>query len=403
MAASPARWFGYGLPSHLNVESRVHTLSATIVPPAKDSLNPVSFSLSCDRSKLITSSKPFLASPSTFTSYTSAREGLRESVRACAGTFSAAAWIDEEGRVAAVAEERWEGSGGREQGVSEDSSDSEGGGVPSSFSAKERRKQRQARRVSSMEERRLLALDQPESRIAKAPSRTLTEAEFANYRNAGHLQDRGPQWYILNVPAGEARAMERIQEGMERNFPGVEFELFLPLVPSTRVTAMGKLTTTPERVQPGTLFIRVELSTEVHDFLRGTPGVLGFFGRRVAKTRRVVVAPMPVEEVEVENMRRKVREGEAAFEAFKVRFERELKEIAAGERAPIVRRGMKVRVVRGTFNNCEGKVVKVLEDRTKVSLQLKLFEEVQVVEVEVNDLRLPRALVAKAISPRPHP
>lgn len=182
-----------------------------------------------------------------------------------------------------------------------------------------------AETLSARERRRLRNERREEAKSSKPSWREEVEKKLSQRKkkpkswmeemNLDNLAVHGVQWWMLLVPRNSERlAADDLSKAFPFQFPDIEFEVYLPEIPSRRKLKNGSYSESKKRMFPGYLFICCPLNKEIHDFIRNTPRVRGFFGRKVGSMVRQMIKPKPISISEMEETFRKVKEEQAAYD-----------------------------------------------------------------------------------------
>ncbi|KAL2250444.1 uncharacterized protein LOC105174522 [Sesamum indicum] len=158
--------------------------------------------------------------------------------------------------------------------------------------------------------------EEVEMRLIKKPKkRYVSWTEELNLDNLALL---GPQWWVVRVSrvSGQDTA-ERMARAMARNFPDMEFKVYIPSVQLKTKLKNGSLSVKPKPLFPGCVFLRCVMNKELHDFIRECDGVGGFVGSKVGNTKRQINKPRPVDADDMEAIFKQAKEEqEKADQAF---------------------------------------------------------------------------------------
>ncbi|CAI9780102.1 unnamed protein product [Fraxinus pennsylvanica] len=183
----------------------------------------------------------------------------------------------------------------------------------SCLTAKERRQLRNERRESKPAYN---WREEVEDRLIKKPKKRYTS--WTEELNLDNLALLGPQWWVVRVSrvSGQETA-ERMARSLARNFPNVDFKVYIPSVQIKRKLKNGSLSVKPKPLFPGCVFLRCVMNRELHDFIRECDGIGGFVGSKVGNTKRQINKPRPVDEDDMEEIFKKAKEEqEMADQAF---------------------------------------------------------------------------------------
>ncbi|KAK4418988.1 hypothetical protein Salat_2311600 [Sesamum alatum] len=186
----------------------------------------------------------------------------------------------------------------------------------SSLTGRERRQMRNERRESKPAYN---WKEEVEMRLIKKPKkRYVSWTEELNLDNLALL---GPQWWVVRVSRVRGQdTAERMARAMARNFPNMEFKVYIPSVQIKTKLKNGSLSVKPKPLFPGCVFLRCVMNKELHDFIRECDGVGGFVGSKVGNTKRQINKPRPVDEDDLEAIFKQAKEEqEKADQAFEER------------------------------------------------------------------------------------
>lgn len=177
----------------------------------------------------------------------------------------------------------------------------------------------------------------------------------------GHIvinakKDEKARWYVVHTTSGhEARIAENLRQRVETM--GLENFVFEILIPTQDrvVIRGGKKYTVKEKIFPGYMIVKMNLTDEAWLAVRTTQGVTGFVG---AGNK-----PSPLSETEVLNITKFV---EAPAARYKVRF-------SVGEA---------VRISDGPFSQFLGTINEMDEERGKVKVLVSIFGRETPVELD---------------------
>ncbi|KAK6943058.1 NusG, N-terminal [Dillenia turbinata] len=181
-----------------------------------------------------------------------------------------------------------------------------------SLTARERRQLRNKIR----EEKAYNWREEVEERLIKKPKKKYTS--WTEELNLDNLADSGPQWWVVRCSRvlGQDTA-ERLAKSLARNYPNIDFKVYVPTVQLKRKLKNGTLSVKSKPLFPGCIFLRCVLNKELHDFIRECDGVGGFVGSRVGNTKRQINRPKPVSADDMEAIFKKAKEEqEIADQAF---------------------------------------------------------------------------------------
>ena len=180
--------------------------------------------------------------------------------------------------------------------------------------------------------------------------------------NTENNRDRG-QWFVVHTLSGhENKVRETLLRQLELGDQMPVYEVYIPTEKVSEVR-QGKKTTTTRKFFPGYILVRMDLYDDEHRidekawyFIRNVQGVLGFLG---GSNR-----PEPLSLSEVSDLLRQSR-GEAEVKP-KIAFEI----------------GETVRIKDGAFENFEGVIQEIDNERGKLRLLVSIFGRSTPVELE---------------------
>ncbi|KAJ8533020.1 hypothetical protein K7X08_015909 [Anisodus acutangulus] len=181
------------------------------------------------------------------------------------------------------------------------------------LTAKERRQLRNERRESKTGYN---WREEVEERLIKKPKKQYKS--WTEELNLDNLAKLGPQWWVVRVSrvTGHDTA-ERMARALARNFPNIDFQVYIPSVHVKRKLKNGSLSVKPKPLFPGCAFLRCVMNKEIHDFIRECDGIGGFIGSKVGNTKRQINKPRPVDEDDLEAIFKQAKEEqEKADQAF---------------------------------------------------------------------------------------
>lgn len=160
------------------------------------------------------------------------------------------------------------------------------------------------------------------------------------------------KWYVLRAISGkEKRVKEMIEIEMDRsNLGQYVAQVLIPTEKVFQIRA-GKKVSKERNFFPGYVLVEADLIGEVIHTLRQLPNVIGFLG---AEKRG---EPMPLRVSEVNRILGKVDELAESDEAMFIPF-------TVGET---------VKVIDGPFNNFNGTIQEINEEKKKLKVEVKIF------------------------------
>ena len=182
------------------------------------------------------------------------------------------------------------------------------------------------------------------------------------------------QWFVVHTLSGhENKVREKILLQLKNADSVPVYEVYIPTEKLLEVRN-GKRITTTRKLFPGYLLIRMDLydaegkiDKDTWSFIRTTQGVLGFLGGRMRSEKANVELdhPIPLSDYEAEEMLRYSRTDDEAVRP-KIAFE-------VGE---------KVRIKETAFENYEGTVEEIDNERGKLKLAVSVFGRSTPIELE---------------------
>ncbi|KAF5953681.1 hypothetical protein HYC85_006537 [Camellia sinensis] len=281
------------------------------------------------------------------------------------------------------------------------------------LTARERRQMRNEKRESKSTYN---WREEVEERLMKKPKKRY--ASWTEELNLDNLALLGPQWWVVRVSrvSGQDHA-ELLARSLARNFPDIDFKVYVPAVQVKRKLKNGSYSIKPKPLFPGCVFLRCVLNKEIHDFIRECAGVGGFLGSKVGNTKKQINKPRPVSAVDIEAIFRQAKEEqEKADQAFKEEQQGEAiidpeklnvvysdsqltssdvtesvidskpKRRSKKTSQPLLKPGSTVRVVSGTFAEFSGILKKLESKRGMATVGFTLFGKETLVELDVNEI-----------------
>ncbi len=166
------------------------------------------------------------------------------------------------------------------------------------------------------------------------------------------------RWYSVSVLSNfEKKVAEQIRHAVAD--AGLQEQIEEVLVPTEEVIEIrrGKKVPTERRFMPGYVLVRMEMSDQGYHLINSINRVTGFLGPQGR--------PMPMRDVEVNQILNRVEEGEVA--------PRTLISFDIGER---------VKVTDGPFEGFDGMVEEVDEDNQRLKVTVSIFGRATPVELE---------------------
>ena len=166
------------------------------------------------------------------------------------------------------------------------------------------------------------------------------------------MSDSGKKWYVVRAVSGQENKVKAYVENEMVRLGLADFIGQL-LVPTEKVFQIrnGKKVSKERNFYPGYIIMETALTGEVVHAVKNVPGVIGFLGEVKGGD------PVPLRLSEVNRMLGKVDELAETEEQFNVPF--------------II--GETVKVIDGPFNGFNGTIEKILEEKRKLEVMVKIF------------------------------
>ncbi|HEU0131580.1 MAG TPA: transcription termination/antitermination protein NusG [Mycobacteriales bacterium] len=196
----------------------------------------------------------------------------------------------------------------------------------------------------------------------EAPAPAVAEEEDDDEDIAGALENLPGEWYVVHSYAGYEN---KVKANLETRITSLNMEdyIFQIEVPTEEVTQVkgGKRQTVQQKVFPGYLLVRMDLTDESWSAVRNTPGVTGFVGQ----TSR----PSPLTKAEVLKILAPVKEKKVVVPS-KVDFEI----------------GESVTVMDGPFATLPATISEINTDHQKLKVLVSIFGRETPVELSYNQV-----------------
>ena len=176
--------------------------------------------------------------------------------------------------------------------------------------------------------------------------------------------ERRGQWFVVHTLSGHEN---KVRDTILRQLQiGDEVPVYEAFIPTEKVAEVrqGKKTTTTRKFFPGYILVRMDLyddagmiNEKAWYFIRNVQGVLGFLGG--------ANKPTPLSDSEVDDLLRPVQSGAPEVKP-KIAFEI----------------GEVVRIKDGAFENFEGSIQEIDNERGKLKLMVSIFGRSTPVEME---------------------
>lgn len=166
----------------------------------------------------------------------------------------------------------------------------------------------------------------------------------------------GPAWYVIHCYSGyENKVRHNLEQRIETM--GMKDKIFDVVIPTQEEIEVkdGKRRTVERHIFPGYVLVNLILTEESWYVVRNTPGVTGFVG--------MGNSPTPLRPEEVAQI---VKRMEAESPTVKVTF----------------KKGERVRIIDGPFNDFRGVVSEIDMERTKVRVMVSFFGRETPVELD---------------------
>jgi len=192
------------------------------------------------------------------------------------------------------------------------------------------------------------------------------EVQEVTQSNPGHViigdisdnpaKQRKAKWYVLHTYSGhENRIAETLKQRAETmNLTGEIYEVLIPTQEKIQIRR-GQKQQIREKIFPGYIMVRMNLTDEAWLCVRTTQGVTGFVG--------VGSQPSPLPKHEVEAIKKFMSQGVTTYKA----------NFTVGEA---------VKIVDGPFNDFIGSVDGIDEDKGKVTVLVSIFGRETPVELD---------------------
>lgn len=149
--------------------------------------------------------------------------------------------------------------------------------------------------------------EEVEERLMKKPKKKY--ASWMEELNLDNLSLLGPQWWVVRVSRVAAPSTaELIARALARNFPDLDFKVYIPAVRVKRKLKNGSYSEKSNPLFPGCIFLHCVLNKEIHDFVREVIGIGGFLGSKVGNTKRQINRPKPVSSDDMDAIYKQAKE-----------------------------------------------------------------------------------------------
>ncbi|HPS40496.1 MAG TPA: transcription termination/antitermination protein NusG [Candidatus Woesebacteria bacterium] len=191
----------------------------------------------------------------------------------------------------------------------------------------------------------------------QAPEVQEVNVQSPNLVNISDVDNKKARWYVVHVYSGhEKKIAEALrQRAQTLHLTDKIIQVLIPTQDKIQIRR-GVRKTVSEKIFPGYMLVKLEMSDDAWLAIRTTDGVTGFVGMSNKPT------PLPKSEVEA-IMKYTEQSGEASYKA----------DFVEGEA---------VKVVDGPFNDFLGTVDKIDEEKGKVTVLLNIFGRETPVELD---------------------
>jgi transcriptional antiterminator NusG len=165
------------------------------------------------------------------------------------------------------------------------------------------------------------------------------------------MADNGKKWYVVRAVSGKEK---KVKEYIELEMSRISGDYISQvLIPTEKVFQIrnGKKVSKERSFFPGYVLIEASLEGEVKHIIKGIPNVIGFLGGEKGGE------PLPLRESEVNRILGKVDELTENAEELNIPF-------YVGEA---------VKVTDGPFNNFDGTIEEVDEQKRRLKVMVKIF------------------------------
>jgi len=167
------------------------------------------------------------------------------------------------------------------------------------------------------------------------------------------------RWYVVRTFSGHENKVKTLLEAELRDNDALRAKIQEILVPTEKVFEVkdGKKRSKTKNFFPGYILVNAEIDLKVKDFIVNTPSVMGFLGTGNK--------PVPLQPDEVRRIVGRLSQDEQT------------------ERSDtIFRAGDYVKIVDGPFNNFNGLIEEVNEEKMKIKVMVSIFGRKTPVEID---------------------
>ncbi len=175
------------------------------------------------------------------------------------------------------------------------------------------------------------------------------------------MTENTPQWYVIQVISGTEENVKQSLFQRRESF-GLEdyiLDVFVPTHDVVSVRAGGTKVKRKKNILPGYILVEMRVTNESWYIVRNTPNVTGFLGAGNI--------PVPVSGAELDQLKGKV---EDKAETFSSKF-------MVGDRALIT---------KGAFENNEGVIIEVNDDKGLVKVNINLLGRDTPIELDFSQI-----------------
>lgn len=167
------------------------------------------------------------------------------------------------------------------------------------------------------------------------------------------------KWYVVRTFSGHENKVKNLIDAELKDNEKLRAKIDNVLVPMEKVFEVkdGKKKSKTKNFFPGYILVQADLDNQVKDFILNTPSVMGFLGTKIS--------PNPLQPEEVKRIVGRITQDDNAE-----RME------------TIFRNGDLVKIIDGPFNNFNGTVQEVNEEKMKIKVMVSIFGRKTPVEID---------------------
>ncbi|MHB8336294.1 MAG: transcription termination/antitermination protein NusG [Ignavibacteriaceae bacterium] len=167
------------------------------------------------------------------------------------------------------------------------------------------------------------------------------------------------KWYVVRTFSGHENKVKNLIDAELKDNEKLRAKIENVLVPTEKVFEVkdGKKKSKTKNFFPGYILVQADLDNQVKDFILNTPSVMGFLGTKIS--------PNPLQPEEVKRIVGRITQDDSTE-----RME------------TIFRSGDLVKIVDGPFNNFNGTVQEVNEEKMKIKVMVSIFGRKTPVEID---------------------